>query len=403
YHHGEQAARADVWRAAKIRPVEFQAVGGFADHSHSKLPLVASCSASGCHGDARAGAPPWRSAQAVWLAADPHASAYDVLWTFRGREITRRLAQPTGALTDEQHRQAIEQRCIGCHATTRDEGGFTLGVHCESCHGQADEWLKSHQLTSFSRGTHGFIDTKSLPARAGVCMPCHVGPQVSGQTTQAVDHDLIAAGHPRLNFEFRTYFESLPEHWDRQSDQRRLGPDFHFRSWLAGQQQQAAQFTRLRTHFGQTSPDDVREFALFDCASCHHALATGEATAGRPRPPHWPRGDLPEAQPLAVAGSLLAEAAIVNRNTFDDNVQTYLALQAVAADLPARPALHSTIDRLGQFLAQDCFFAAGDSRPPTQYDWPRRLDRSQLDLRIQAIRAVLQSLQNPPAGGLAPP
>src|SRR5262249_22395075 len=50
-----------------------------------------SCASAGCHGDVRRGGPEWRSAFTTWATIDPHAQAFEVLWTFRGREMTRLL------------------------------------------------------------------------------------------------------------------------------------------------------------------------------------------------------------------------------------------------------------------------------------------------------------------------
>ncbi len=40
-----------------------------------------------------------------------------------------------------------------------------------------------------------------------------------------VDHDLIAAGHPALRFEFATYFANLPPHWDVARDKKANSSD----------------------------------------------------------------------------------------------------------------------------------------------------------------------------------
>ena len=70
-----------------------------------------------------------------------------------------------------------------------------------------------------------FRATKELAERAKVCTRCHVGRRSpDGLLTQEVNHDLIAAGHPRLNFEFAAYQENLPVHWDEK--ERNAAADF---------------------------------------------------------------------------------------------------------------------------------------------------------------------------------
>ena len=77
------------------------------------------------------------------------------------------------------------------------------GVNCESCHGPAQLWLAEHTQYGWNnrppleKERLGMRPTRELPERAAVCVGCHVGPP-----GRDMNHDLIAAGHPRLNFEF---------------------------------------------------------------------------------------------------------------------------------------------------------------------------------------------------------
>ena len=59
--------------------------------------------------------------------------------------------------------------------------------------------------------------------------------------------DLIAAGHPRLDFEFSAYHANLPKHWDRTQDKSRNQESLKARLWVAGQvasAEAAAQLTQ---------------------------------------------------------------------------------------------------------------------------------------------------------------
>ena len=112
-----------------------------------------------------------------------------------------------------------------------------------------------------------------LVARARTCVPCHVG-----DGTKDVNHDLIAAGHPPLRFEFSTYLTNMTKHWD--PIQERVGrPDFEARVWLAGQAVVAQAALELLEHRAV----EVKvwpELAEYYCFGCHHNL-TGAGWRGR--------------------------------------------------------------------------------------------------------------------------
>ena len=75
----------------------------------------------------------------------------------------------------------------------------------------------------------GMRPTKDLLARGQACTECHVG---LGSTD--VNHDLIAAGHPRLNFEYGNQLAKLPKHW-RVEDDKARHPDYEAKVWALGQ------------------------------------------------------------------------------------------------------------------------------------------------------------------------
>jgi hypothetical protein len=149
------------------------------------------------------------------------------------------------------------------------------GVGCESCHGAAQDWLTPHYLAAWQQAdkkTHAMADTKSLPGRANVCVTCHVGTPDAN-----VDHDLIAAGHPALRFEFSSYLANLPAHWDSKKDKKANSTgdylDFEVRAWAAGQSASLAGAMDLLAY--RADPANGKpwpEFAELDCFSCHHDL-----------------------------------------------------------------------------------------------------------------------------------
>jgi hypothetical protein len=87
-----------------------------------------------------------------------------------------------------------------------------------------------------------------------------------------VNHDLIAAGHPRLNFEFGAYHANLPKHWNEQKDKAGR-PDFEARAWAIGQivtAKSALELLAWRANPANNTP--WPEFAEYDCFACHHDL-----------------------------------------------------------------------------------------------------------------------------------
>ena len=66
-------------------------------------------------------------------------------------------------------------------------------------------------------------DLNSVATRVMICAGCRVGsPEERGIPIRDVTHDLIAAGHPRLNFDYATYVRSLPPHWTEKDRTLRL-------------------------------------------------------------------------------------------------------------------------------------------------------------------------------------
>jgi hypothetical protein len=180
-------------------------------------------------------------------------------------------------------------KCLCCHATGGTSAAAARGerfwigdgVGCESCHGQAEHWLAEHyrwpeNFTAAQKTQAGMKDLTDLTERAKVCVACHVG-TADGD----VNHDLIAAGHPRLNFEFSGFLAIYPRHWPaRQEDEARV--------WAVGQAESAAAALRLLAARADDTRKPWPEFAEYNCYACHKDL-TAELPAGR----STPAGSLP--------------------------------------------------------------------------------------------------------------
>jgi len=163
---------------------------------------AASCGSSGCHG----GGGQHQNQNLIWSLKDFHSQRpVATLSTARSKQIGEALGVKE---------PAAEGRCTSCHAPLREiprarQGeAFQAGegVSCESCHGPAERWLRSHtrpDWTHADRVQAGLRDLKSLYVRANTCVACH----------QTVEAALLKAGHPELIFELDGQCVSEPRHW----------------------------------------------------------------------------------------------------------------------------------------------------------------------------------------------
>lgn len=277
-----------------------------------------SCSAVDCHGGVLGlGASGLKGSEyAAWVERDPHARAYGVLLEDRSRIIERNFRRLGPEEVAAPERDAL---CLDCHVhqdfdpALVDEDRLLLaegttkfdGVGCESCHGASGGWLAAHTTPAWKflapdvkARQYGFVDTDDLVARAERCIDCHLG---RGNTE--VNHDLIAAGHPRLTFEYSNLMAKYPKHW-RPEAERGRGPDHEARTWLVGQALGARSALDLladradRVQKAGLSPAAPAwpEFADFDCMGCHQAIRADDprptsllpdAKVGRPRFVPW--------------------------------------------------------------------------------------------------------------------
>ena len=185
------------------------------------------CSSSMCHGGGPSpvaastvvvGA---RNAFSIWKSRDVHAKSWATLAT----ERSARMSAAIGAGKPQE-----TARCTECHAPMQAVNAARVGplariedgISCESCHGPAKFWVRSHtrkDLTHAQNVTTGLRDLKSLYVRANTCIACH----------QVLPPDLQKAGHPPLWFELDGQSVANPKHWKESGDWR--GPQ----AWLVGQ------------------------------------------------------------------------------------------------------------------------------------------------------------------------
>jgi Cytochrome c554 and c-prime len=263
-----------------------------------------SCSGRGCHG----GTDPdqigelHRNEYTFCLANDKHSVAYSILFGDRATRIARNLApgNPDGQ-TILAHE---DERCLACHTVPRlaakdvppaAKSMRTAGVGCEACHGPAagpdgkKPWLAAHTVSAkwdLSRKlndhdrqvreqVYDFTDLADTRVRVGTCVGCHVGsPPDSkrGIPVRDCNHDIMAAGHPRLNFEMVSFEASMPPHW---AVEKRVATFEPVRLWAVGRvmaARAALELLRYRAEQAERAgPTTARwpEFAEYRCFACH--------------------------------------------------------------------------------------------------------------------------------------
>jgi hypothetical protein len=202
-----------------------------------------SCASSSCHG----GADTKSNQNLIWSQHDPHSKSFATLITARSERIAESLNITNAARSS---------RCTVCHApfatVPADLAATVLdpaeGVSCESCHGMAKTWLRSHTRKDFSHADKvatGMRELRNLYARANACVACH----------QNVDADILAAGHPELIFELDGQSVSEHKHWQEQTNWSGA------QTWLVGQLV-AAREINWRVEVGHDAQQEIRAEAL---------------------------------------------------------------------------------------------------------------------------------------------
>lgn len=299
------------------------------------MPLAGtpSCSARGCHGaiePVRDEAQCQQNEYVRWNH-DRHADAYRVLFSERSQTIARLLGAQQQAHDDP--------RCLACHANpmlanlpadnpfVQEEKLF--GVGCESCHGSAKAWLAVHTAPDWrtKKGAYAMPDLTDAAVAAKTCAGCHVGaPPDKATPLRDVNHDLIAAGHPRLNFEFGTYLANMPVHWRAKKK-----PEGHL--WAVGQLVSAQAALELLSHRAKSSP--WPELAEYDCFACHHSLAVPKRRQTNRKPGELPWGSWYFA--LTDQAQELRSLRATMQKPFPPRAQVVAEAQAALKKLPKRP------------------------------------------------------------------
>lgn len=322
-----------------------------------------------------------------WREQDFHDQAGLALTTPRAKAMGELLgydvAKSTQCLSCHTGTQKVAEQAGAPPQLTAPEQRMVLehGVSCQACHGPAKNWDGPHRTepdwwknASEKKYVIGLLDVRHPVTRAQVCLSCHLGSSAEGKI---ISHEMYAAGHPPLgNFEVENFIGAMPFHgmliedkakssaeshadWYRQDDYYRT------RSVLTASLVALRMQTQLlldETAWSMATPSGAApaaavggaatkdayrphwpELAHFNCASCHHELATdrhapdraASAPPGRPMLRNWPtalyevalRGaDIdPGAEPLLQP----LEAALA-RNPFGRTKDVHDAARKVA-------------------------------------------------------------------------
>jgi len=224
-----------------------------------------SCASPSCHGgvQVRTETSVQQNEYSTWVVQDKHAHAFAVLTNPVATRMARIL---------KIDKADAAPKCLACHALSVPEAerartfDSTDGVSCESCHGPASNWLGSHTTKGWTHERSvaaGMRDLRDPIRRSENCLACHLG-----NANKAVDHEMIAAGHPDLYFELASFTAAMPRHWKEED------PFSDVRMMIVGQ---AVQFReQLRRVARNAQGNSWPEFADLDCFACHHNLTNAE-------------------------------------------------------------------------------------------------------------------------------
>lgn len=138
-----------------------------------------------------------------------HATSFTTLGK---SELTEKIA---ALMQIEPMEIPMTASCMRCHYTHESIAGSpqpTEAISCESCHGEALDWIDVHNRKSAPRAArisdaaeHGMVHPQSLAAMVKSCYGCHV-----------VDDEQLVnmAGHPAISdgFEFLSWYSGEVKH-----------------------------------------------------------------------------------------------------------------------------------------------------------------------------------------------
>jgi len=290
---------------------------------------IESCATSGCHGGGAG------HNQVQIHRKDQHANAAVAMGQATWSDQLVKNLGITNAYSSA--------RCNVCHApllTVKPElfaADLTAakagnGVSCESCHGPAEFWLRSHTRPDYTHAMRtqlGMRDMKDFYSRANACVGCH----------QNLDPEIVASGHVPLTFEFDDYDTRETAHWKDQGAW--LGP----KRWLTGQ---AAALREVSFMLGKSSPNPRASAGVKDLQDRFQALSwlLRKTAAGK----GLPAGS--DYAGVQAASDRIARAASAEAWSKESTAALFRALAGLRADFGKAGAGNSGVAaKRGYYLA----------------------------------------------------
>lgn len=291
-------------------------------------------------------------------------------WIGSSNLLSRRICDKLwgeGHVETKAGYEDFRKACLACHggvterqtASTESLADYPVGIDCLYCHqdGKQDAWQKLHlnesqwRLSSpEKKKSLGMADMVNTANQASLCLDCHVG---NHDKNMFVTHPMYAAGHPPLpSIEVQTFSERMPMHWqspaqlheNMDGDPTRdeyfatnypgvvdAGPDqvgktfFDTRNLFIGALTARRKAVQLMVQLSLT--EDWGDYALYDCAACHHELQSESRrqqrtlTSDRPSVPGRPRQHEWQSVLLDVAYRLGGKEAYADVSRLESRLQ----------------------------------------------------------------------------------
>lgn len=321
------------------------------------------------------------------------------------------------------------ESCLACHFHAAYASGahrtkevaadaFAFGMGCRACHGLPNKWIAAHEAWHRNKASDetkeklGYNALNRWDIRVDICAGCHIGAPADltkGLAARDLTHDMYAAGHPWVPYEFGRFQEEMHPHWNASFDRTKT-EDYDARAWLVGQIAGARSLVRLTRYRAMQHAEGAQapwpELTEYDCFSCHHDLSSdrrfADAELSRTRTPGDSRWYGEMLFPLLPR---LANQPIFADSSFN---QSWSQLAKLMQQGDATPeSIVQSADQVETALTTmlSAVESAPDVRPELQAELLRIVESAhdlnelrpeELSQLIDAVAAVTRTSANPP-------
>ncbi|MCG8649218.1 MAG: hypothetical protein MI861_05265, partial [Pirellulales bacterium] len=246
-------------------------------------------------------------------------------WIGDSNLLSRRICDQLwgkDAVTKPAGYAKFRDHCLTCHGGYQPgQPGFDyegkadaqIGIDCLYCHQnqevESKEWETDHYgrdwrlKTPAEKSALGMNHLVGTANQAALCFDCHVGNRAK---QMFVTHEMYAAGHPPLpSIELETFSKQMPQHWQTPGQLHKnlaedASRDEYFAINYPGVGDAGATFWNTRKMLigalaarkkslqllidSAAKEESWGDFALYDCAACHHELRTDSRRQKRTNP-----------------------------------------------------------------------------------------------------------------------